>query len=178
MRTLGVVVLLALVIAAGCRPTAPLPEPTAAIPVAVTETDHDGLYGVLKQQKGKVVLMDFWATWCPPCVKTFPEFVTLHRKYADQGLVCVSVSMDVAWRPKGGYDKTQVLKFLEEKSATFPNFIAAKQDDEMYQRLFGLGDSIPFQALFGKDGTRVWTKGEKHLTEAELDKLIRTELAK
>ncbi|MBP3953716.1 TlpA family protein disulfide reductase [Gemmata sp. G18] len=179
MRTLGTAVLLALAVGAGCKPRPNLPQPAAAIPVSVTDADHNALAAALKERKGKVVLMDFWATWCPPCVKTFPEFVDLHKKYADRGLVCLSVSMDKTWeRKKGSYDKDRVLKFLEEKSATFPNFIATERDDELYGRLFGLEHSIPFQVLFGKDGTRVWTREEKELTEAELNKLIESELAK
>ena len=44
--------------------------------------------------KGKVVVVDFWATWCPPCVAEIPGYVELQKKYADRGLVIVGVSLD------------------------------------------------------------------------------------
>ena len=43
---------------------------------------------------GKVVVVDFWATWCPPCKKELPEYVALQKKYADKGLVIVGISLD------------------------------------------------------------------------------------
>ena len=48
----------------------------------------------LSDFKGKVVLVDFWATWCGPCLQTIPELVRLHENYSDKGLVLLGVSMD------------------------------------------------------------------------------------
>ncbi|HEY1186420.1 MAG TPA: redoxin family protein [Gemmata sp.] len=146
--------------------------------VTLTEVRVEGLEKAVAAQK-KVVLVDFWATWCGPCVKKFPHFVGLHKKYSEKGLVCVSVSMD----PKGKddkYDKDQVLKFLKDKGAAFPNFVLLgyRDDEEKITKRFGLDGGIPFQVLFGKDGKRVWNSEEKELTDAELDKLIEAELAK
>lgn len=147
--------------------------------VTMTEVKIDGLDKAVADQKKKVVLVDFWATWCGPCVKKFPHFVDTHKKYKDKGLVCVSVSMD----PKGKedkYDKDSVLKFLKDKGAAFPNFVLLgyQADEEKVMKRFGLDGGIPFQALFSKDGKRVWTSEEKELTDEELDKLIEAELAK
>ena len=147
--------------------------------VAVSEVKVEALEKAVADQKKKVVLIDFWATWCGPCVKGFPHFVATHKKYADKGLVCVSVSMD----PKGKddkYDKDAVLKFLKEKEAVFPNFVMLgyRDDEEKINKRFGLDGGIPFKVLFGKEGKRVWNSEEKELTDAELDKLIEADLAK
>src|SRR5262245_34541033 len=90
--------------------------------VEAAEVRASELEKFFKDQKGKVVLVDCWATWCPPCVKNFPHLVERHKKYAEKGLVCVSVSMDKMSNPKA-YDKDKVLEFLKDKGATFPNFI-------------------------------------------------------
>lgn len=154
--------------------------------VAVAEANYDALDKAVTDRKGKVVLIDFWATWCGPCVKKFPQFVATHKKYADKGLACMSVSMD----PRGKdekYDKDAVLKFLKEKEATFTNYILLGylKDDEKVEKRFGLEGGIPFMVLFDKTGKRVWTSedwAEKDYTpeqfKAELDKLIEVELKK
>lgn len=48
----------------------------------------------LEQYRGKVVLLDFWATWCPPCMMTIPQLIKLQEKYRDQGLVILWISVD------------------------------------------------------------------------------------
>ena len=48
----------------------------------------------LKDYKGKIVLLDFWATWCPPCRQSIPELVDLQKRYRDQGVVILGISMD------------------------------------------------------------------------------------
>ncbi len=133
----------------------------------------------LKSYKGKVVLIDSWATWCAPCVKKFPLHVGRHKKYADKGLVCVSLSVDKY--NEDSYDPKNVLKFLTEKGATFPNFIVAdKQDEDTLVALLA-GDfyAAPYMVLFDRNGKKVWTSEEKpKLSDEQLDKLIEAELAK
>jgi thiol-disulfide isomerase/thioredoxin len=147
--------------------------------VTVKEVKHDELDKAVAGHKGKVVLVDFWATWCGPCVKRFPHQVELHKKYKDKGLVCVSVSMDKDG-PKGSYDKEKVLKFLQKQNAAFPNFILLdyQDSDTQVSKRFGLEGGIPFLAMFGKDGKKVWDSETKKLNDEELNKLIEEQLAK
>src|SRR5689334_22084768 len=63
---------------------------------AVTPVDAAGLKRAVAARKGKVVLVNFWATWCIPCVEEFPDLVRLHNKYKAQGLDFVPVSVDMA----------------------------------------------------------------------------------
>jgi thiol-disulfide isomerase/thioredoxin len=61
-----------------------------------TLKDVDGREVKSADFKGKVVVVDFWATWCPPCRKEIPEYVAMQKKYADKGLMIVGISLDEA----------------------------------------------------------------------------------
>ena len=134
----------------------------------------------LKDQKGKVVVIDCWATWCLPCVKKFPHLVEMHKKYADKGLVCFSLSMD-KYGNEDAYNKEKVLKFLKDKGAAFPNFIVAepKKDEEALLKVLGDYSAIPYMVIFDRNGKKVWASDEKpKLNDEQLEKFIEQELAK
>lgn len=161
---------------AATTPAAPPPVPSGS--VTLVDADITALDAVMNERKGKVILVDFWAKWCPPCRARFPHFVDTHNKFAAKGLVCISVSLDNEGRKPT--ERSEVLEFLTDKGASFPNFLLTgyRQDAEKIGRRFGFAGSLPFVALFGKDGNKVWDVEQRELKDAELDKLIETELAK
>ena len=69
------------------------------------------LEGSLPDLKGKVVLIDFWASWCPPCKASFPAMDALLKKYGEKGFVVLAVNVDE--------DKREMDKFLKKASPTF-----------------------------------------------------------
>lgn len=147
--------------------------------VDVEEIRAAALAAALKEQKGKVVVVDCWATWCAPCVKKFPHLVEMHKKYADKGLVCVSLSMDKSG-PSDGYSKDKVLAFLKDKGAAFPNFILAEpdKDEKAVQKLLGDFAGIPYMTVFDRSGRRVWASDERpKLSDEQLEKKIEALLA-
>jgi cytochrome c biogenesis protein CcmG/thiol:disulfide interchange protein DsbE len=88
---IGIFVYLSLVLlVAGCE------KEVEAGPLApdFSLSDLSGQTVSLEQHRGSVVLLDFWATWCPPCRMTIPQLVNLQDKYKDKGLVILAVSLD------------------------------------------------------------------------------------
>ena len=148
--------------------------------VDVAEVRAADFQKALKDQKGKVVVVDCWATWCAPCVKKFPHLVEMHKKYAEKGLVCVSLSMD-KYGDEDAYNKEKVLKFLKDKGAAFPNFIVAepKKDEEALLKVLGDYSAIPYMVIFDRNGKKAWASDEKpKLDNEQLEKFIEQELAK
>ena len=73
------------------------PSTTGGNPApAFTLQDLNGNNVSLSDFQGKVVILDFWATWCPPCVKEIPHFIELYEQYKDKGFVMVGISLDQA----------------------------------------------------------------------------------
>ena len=82
-----------------------------------TLTTLDGKTITRDGLKGKVVLLDFWATWCPPCRAAIPHLVKLYDKYKDEGLMVIGISLD-----KG--DQKDVVDFVERNRIPYPISIA------------------------------------------------------
>jgi thiol-disulfide isomerase/thioredoxin len=95
----------------------------AAKPVALREASWQDVENLVAQHRGKVVIVDIWTTTCAGCVKKFPEFVALGRKFGSQRVACISVNCDydgVTSKPPKFY-RAGVLKVLKKHNATFDN---------------------------------------------------------
>ena len=98
------------------------------------------LEGTLPDTKGKVVVVDFWASWCGPCKASFPAFRELHEKFADRGVVIIAVSIDE--------DKGEMEGFLKKAKVPFAAVRDAKQ--KLAEKLSI--ESIPTTFILGLDG--------------------------
>ena len=100
----------------------------------------------LADYRGKVVLLDFWATWCGPCRMEIPGFVQLQNKYRDQGFTVIGISLDDSVEP--------VKDFYQEFKMNYPVAVSGdKKVDLLYGGLIGL----PAAFLIGRDG-RIYAK--------------------
>ena len=86
-----------------------------------TLTDLSGKSWTLKDLKGKVVMVNFWATWCPPCQKEMPDLEALYNQYKDAGFVILAISQD------DETDKVKVAPFIAERKITYPIFLDPSQ---------------------------------------------------
>lgn len=98
------------------------------------------LEGPLPDLKGKVVHLDFWASWCVPCKASFPILEELHKSYASKGYVLIGVSVDE--------DKDEMDRFLKQNKVTFPIVRDAKEKLAFSLRPPGMPTSI----FAGPDG--------------------------
>lgn len=106
---------------------------------------------LIKKNPGKVVIVDAWSTSCAPCMREFPNLVSLHRKYPKE-VVCVSFSCDysgIKGKPPEFYEE-RVMKFLKSKEATFTNILATQVADDAFAEM--KIDSIPAVFVYGPDG--------------------------
>jgi peroxiredoxin len=117
----------------------------------------------LAEQRGKVVLVNFWATWCPPCLEEMPAMERLWRRHKDAGFVLVAVSVDT--------DPKKVAPFVSQHGLTFP---VALDTSMKVANAYGVR-ALPSSFIVGKDGRltalalgpREWDSSASHrLVEA------------
>jgi thiol-disulfide isomerase/thioredoxin len=112
-------------------------------PLDLKFTSVDGQAVDFSKLRGKVVLVDFWATWCPPCVAISPDIVGLYKKYHSQGLDIVGISMDT--------DKKAMLDFIKKEGAPWPQYFENSDQDNVIAVKYGI-NSLPTLWLIDKKG--------------------------
>jgi peroxiredoxin len=112
-------------------------------PVDLQFTAVDGRSVDLARLKGKVVLIDFWATWCPPCVREEPEVKQVYDQLHAKGFEIVGISLDK--------DKSQLTQFVAQHKMEWPQFFDGLYWQNKYARQFGI-ESIPAMWLIDKKG--------------------------
>ena len=99
--------------------------------------------------RGKPLLLNFWATWCAPCVKELPELAQFGREFKAKGWQVVGLAVDAP---------TPVREFLQRVPIDFPVGLAGLTGTELTRTLGNTQGGLPFSVAFGADGEVIWRK--------------------
>ncbi len=136
-------------------------------PVNLTLADAGDLKKLRANPTGKLLLVNFWATWCSPCVSEFPELQATYRMYRHREFAFVTVSEN------DPAEKAGVLKFLQKQHASGTNLIFATSDISSLQEAFdhNMGAGVPFTVLIDPNGDVVYQE-EGEITTLALRRAI------
>jgi thiol-disulfide isomerase/thioredoxin len=123
----------------------------ASVPTPLQQVDEAGFQKLIAAQKGKVILVDFWATWCRPCRAEMPELVKLESRLRAQGVKLITVSAD---EPEKA---TEALNFAAEVGVPMPAYIRHAKDDDKFINFVDpkWSGALPALILYDKQGRHV-----------------------
>jgi thiol-disulfide isomerase/thioredoxin len=110
---------------------------------ALTLKDMQGAAHSIEDYRGKVVIINFWATWCIPCKEEMPIFTDVDKRYRDRGVVVLAASLDEQ------RTKKYINQFARSYKMTFPVLVDATPDDMKH---VGLGEMVPSTVFVDRDG--------------------------
>ncbi len=155
---------LALLLSASCRPTA-APVAVGNKPISINDvplkdtqsrplkpvpemswTGFEGKIEKIKDYQGKVIVLDFWATYCAPCIEEIPHLKELQAKYGAENIQVIGLHVG------GEEDRPKVPEFVEKLQITYP---LAYPEDVLTSYIFGQDTAIPQTAIFNRSGRLV-----------------------
>jgi thiol-disulfide isomerase/thioredoxin len=124
----------------------PEPLPLFSLP------DSDGHQHSIREWQGKILVINFWATWCPPCKKEIPDFIDLQKRYGDKGLQFIGIAIE---------DKAPVDEFLTFTKINYPILIGNAEGIALAHQLGNIVDGVPYTLIVNAEGDIV----ERHFGE-------------
>ncbi|MDD4916076.1 MAG: TlpA disulfide reductase family protein [Methylococcales bacterium] len=122
-------------------------EPMLSRPLDASFPDTAETQQPLSQWRGKLLVINFWATWCPPCLKEIPEFIRLQAEYQRHGLQFVGIAID---------DKQSVLKYLQDGGVNYPVLIAGDGGIAYARQLGNIINAVPYTVIVDQPGQVVY----------------------
>ncbi|MCS6804741.1 MAG: TlpA disulfide reductase family protein [Acidobacteriota bacterium] len=151
--------------------SSPSAESSAALPTEAPEltlTDMGGAQQRLSAARGKIIVLNFWATWCLPCQKEMPVLVKLQNAYAAWNVQVIGASADEVAR------RALVIEFTRKHKINFPVWLGATTDD---MQRFGLKPELPGTVVIDRDG-KIVDRINGVVTEKALEKILNELLAR
>lgn len=130
----------------GMQRTTPSAAGQAAVDTLLAKSllDTHGQTQQLLQWKEKTLILNFWATWCTPCVEEMPELSALQKEVAPRDMHILGIGIDSA---------VNIAKFAEKYHISYPLLVAGVGGVELSRQFGNQAGSLPFTVLIGKDGT-------------------------
>ncbi len=128
------------------RPPTSLPKPSGKALTEMTWTTAEGRSSTLAAFAGKAVILDFWATYCPPCIEEIPHLNELQAKYGTADLQVIGLNSG------GAEDRPKIAAFVKQNKISYP---IAFPDDDLEAYIFSETDAIPQTAVFDRKGKLV-----------------------
>ena len=149
MKRIFVVCLLGSLLAIVSFSQSPQLRPALLNPQTVEAISADEFRQLIAHQQGKVILVNFWATWCAPCVKEIPEIVKLQEKYKERGLRVIAVSLD---EPEDL--ETNVRPFVAKRFPGFVSYLCKETDHDKFASVIdsAWNEIMPTNFLIDREG--------------------------
>jgi thiol-disulfide isomerase/thioredoxin len=128
--------------------------------------NENGISQDLSQYKGKIIVLNFWATWCSPCREEMPELSKLHTEYKDKNVIVLGIAVD---------ELHLVKEFLKNSPVSYSLFVAENEGMVLGDNLGNDKGVLPYTVIINTDGTIVDTyfgRISKSLLEASLNPLL------
>ena len=116
---------------------------------AATLSDLDGKAQNFQQWRGKIIVVNFWATWCPPCRVEIPEFIKLQNEYRDKGVVFVGIALD---------QTEKVRPFVKEAGINYPILLGGADVMALAQAVGNKNGGLPYTVVVDRVGKIVFKK--------------------
>jgi len=97
----------------------------------------------IKEWDGKIIMLNFWATWCPPCKKEIPGFIELQKTYGRQGLQIIGIAVD---------DKEAVKEYAETTGINYPILVTGADGVQLAQRYGNVAGVLPYTVIINRAG--------------------------
>ncbi|MGZ8152518.1 MAG: TlpA family protein disulfide reductase [Methylovulum sp.] len=121
--------------------------------------DLSGKQHSITEWRGKLLIINFWATWCPPCRKEIPEFIKLQEQYAAKGLQFIGVALD---------DRDAVDEYLKSTKINYPLLIGGNEGIVLNQQLGNNVQAVPYSIVVDQRGQIVY----RHQGEFSREKIL------
>ena len=117
----------------------------------------------INEWDGKVVLVNFWATWCPPCKKEIPDFMELQQEYKDKGFQVIGIAID---------DEDSVKDYADTMGMNYTIIASELEAIELSRRFGNRVNALPFSAFIGRDG-KIASINTGEISKKNAEKIIK-----